>query len=575
MPTTIEIAALLDELDHHVADDLEGQRLDFKEWIARSRDDSVRMAIEMTICMANGGGGTIVLGVRDRVTGRADAIRGVPADVDVARLQRSIYDRTDPKLTVQIEELAVPEGTGRLLLIQVYPGMPPYTDTAGGGKVRVGKDCMPLTGTMRQQLMAATGATDLTAEVVPGAIEALVSAAAMERLREIAAQERAPSDLLDLGDLDLLAALGVLDDGRLTRAGLLLAGRTQRLATLLPNYGWTHLRMRTDTDYADRADGCEALPAALWRITERVMADNPIHTIRQGMFDFEYRTYPEVALREALMNALCHSDYRIPSPVLIRQSPDRLEISNPGAFIGGVSPSNILHHAPVSRNLRLVNALQALRLVNRSNLGVRRMYEAMLWEGKEPPLIEEKAQNVSVTFRASPISAPFRAWVAEEEQRQRPLSVDHLLILQFLLRQGEIDSVTAGRICQRDTDAAREILAGMERQREYLERGGTGRATYFTITAGLHGKLAGPGLPDLDRRTAWEAAKTRVLSAIYQRAERGEPPLANQDVRRLTRLDRRAVLRLIRELEADGHVRTEGKRRWTRYLPANGPEGEV
>ena len=61
--------------------------------------------------------------------------------------------------------------------------------------------------------------------------------------------------------------------------------------------------MRSDTEYHDRVDTAEPLPMALGRITDRIMASNPITTIKRSMFHFEYRTYPDIAIREALMNA--------------------------------------------------------------------------------------------------------------------------------------------------------------------------------------------------------------------------------------------------------------------------------
>ena len=102
--------------------------------------------------MANGGGGTVVFGVADRIQGRDRAILGVPPEIDSNLLKKAVYDQTDPKITPVFEELAVPEGTGRLLLMQIYPGMPPYTDTAGRGTIRISKDCVPLTGTLRRKI---------------------------------------------------------------------------------------------------------------------------------------------------------------------------------------------------------------------------------------------------------------------------------------------------------------------------------------------------------------------------------------------------------------------------------------
>jgi ATP-dependent DNA helicase RecG len=561
-----KIWTILDELNHQPADTLEDQDLDFKEWNERSMHDSVRTVIQMAVCMANGGGGTVVFGVNDKAVGRFKAILGVSPEVDLNRLKKAVYDSTDPKLTPVFHELSVPEGTGRLLVMQVYPGLPPYTDTGGQGLIRVGKECQPLTGTLRRRIMVETGETDLTANEVPEPIEALLSASALEQLRAVARREKAPDDLLGLSDRDLLGALGLIRNGRLLRAGVLLAGSTNAIRQHFPGHVWTHLRMAGDTDYSDRADGNDAVPIALVRILDRIMADNPIATVPQGLFHFEIRTYPEIAIREALLNALVHADFRIPGPIMVKQFGDRLEISNPGGLPGGITPENILRHEPVPRNPTLVDALTRLRLVNRSNLGVRRMYQALLIEGKEPPRILDEGEAVRVIFRATDLSVPFRMFVAVEGDKGRILSVEHLLIIQHLLRNPEIDTLTAAQMTQQTEVDARQALARMETEFGFLERGGTGRGTYWTLRYDLHRRLSAPGHPERDRRIDWEAAKTRVLSILKQRAQRGEAGLNNAEIRQIAHLDRNQVVRLMAELRRENpEISEPGRGRWARY----------
>jgi hypothetical protein len=126
--TLSDITALLDELEQVVADELEDQDLDFKEWPRDGMKHGVDLVVQMAICRANGGG-TVVLGVADRVVGRASAVLGVPPEVDVNRLKKAVYDSSYPKPMPVFEELRVSKGTGRLLVMQVHPGLPPYTDT--------------------------------------------------------------------------------------------------------------------------------------------------------------------------------------------------------------------------------------------------------------------------------------------------------------------------------------------------------------------------------------------------------------------------------------------------------------
>ncbi len=556
MRTVSEIKDLLNELDHQNADSLENQDLDFKEWNQQSMDDSIKMVISMAICMANGGGGTVVLGINDKEVGRLRAIIGVPPEVDVNRLKKVVYDSTDPKLTPVFEELYVLEGFGRLLIMQIYPGIPPYTDTSGRGAIRIGKDCMPLTGSLRRRVMVETGETDFTAEVIPGDPHQSLSPSSMEHLRDVARHERVPDELIRLSDIDLLTQIGVLKSGRLTRAGVLLAGTETAIRKHIPGYIWTHLRMDSDTRYTDRADGVSALPTTLSRLLERINADNPIQTLEYGMFHFEYRIYPELVLREALMNALCHTDFRIAGPIMVKQFPDRLEISNPGGFIAGITPHNILHHPPAARNPLLVEALVRLRVVNRSNLGVNRMYEALLVEGKEPPLIQEIGESVLVIFKHCDFSAEFRTFIVEESQANRLLNVEHLLALYFLLSHSELDTATFAPLCQRMESHAKDILTEMEQSYNYLERRGKGKGTYWTLRPEIYRRLAESNRPERNPPIDWEAAKTRIISMLMERARRGESGLSNKQIRQITHYDRHQVSRLFRELQ---HEFTEVK----------------
>ena len=574
MPTTREISALLDRLDHVVADDLEGQTLDFKEWNARSHRDSIALVLEAVICMANGGGGTLVVGVRDKFVGRSAAIVGVPADLDVNRLKRAIYDGTDPKLTPTIDEMAVPEGSGRLLVVQIHGGIPPYTDTRGQGKIRIGKDCQPLTGSMRRQVMAGTGETDFTADEVAGRLRDLISAAGMERLRAVAAKEQAPAELLSKSDADLLTSLGLVRRSHLTRGGLLLTGRDEAIAAAFPGYAWTYLHMRSDTDYDDRADGRDCLTIALDRIIDRIMPRNPLTTIQQGLFHFEFRTYPEIALREGLLNAFCHADYRIPGPVQIKQFSDRLEITNPGGLIGGVSPTNILRHEPVSRNPLLVNALTALRLVNRSNLGVRRMYQAMLQDGKEPPVIRDEGDAVRLVLMASDFSVPFRTFVGEEANRSHWLSVEDLLIIQYLLRHSEIDVAVTATICQQHEREAREGLRRLDSRYQVLESHRRGKDTTWSLRAECERRLTSDTAPTRSRQALLEAAVSAILRALRDRHERQQPGLSNADIRKLTSLDREQVKYLMRKIKQDGMAESDGRGAGARWRYVGSVDGE-
>lgn len=551
MRTAAEITQLLDELDNSIADDLEDQDLDFKQWPDNSRNDAIELVVKMAVCMVNGGGGTVVFGVADHVQGRADAIPGIPLDIDINILKKAVYNKTDPKIIPVFEELKVPEGTGRVLIMQIHPGFPPHTDSSGRGTIRIGKDCQPLTGTMRGKIAVETGETDFTAEEIPGDPNALISHVAMEHLRDISREKHAPDDLLRLSDLDLLRSLEVISKtGHLTRAGLLLGGSEEAIKEHFPGYVWTFLQMETSSSYINREDRTSSIPAAIRRLEELIVPFNPISTVQQGMFHFEFRTYPEVAIREVLMNAFCHRDYRSSGPVLVKISPATMEISNSGGFIGGITAENILHHLPAPRNPSLVGALIKLNLVNRSNLGISRTFEAFLMEGKEPPTILDIGDAVRVTFTRQEISPLMRSFVAERSSAGRYYSVDELLILNHLVHHPEIDTGAASALCQQQEPTIRGVLTTLETE-GLIERGGTGRGTYWSITPATHRRLSESGDSERNRRIDREAAKTRILSILIERAHRGERGLSNSEIRKITHYDRHQVYHLMKELKVE------------------------
>ncbi len=565
MRTVDQISGILPALEHSIADSFEDQDLDFKQWDESSIDDAIDLVVKMAICMANGGGGTVVFGIADKVIGRTMAIKGVPLSIDINRLKLAVYDETDPKITPEFQDLFVPEGTGRLLLMQIHPGMPPYTDTKGRGTIRVGKDCKPLTGTMRRKISAETGETDYSAEVIPGDAISKISPSAMERLRQIARAEHAPEDLLHLSDVELLSSLGVVSSGSLTRAGLILGGTEEAIRAHIPGYVWTFLHMRTDTDYDVRVDQTTAIPPSILRIEELITPYNTVDTTQDGMHEYEYPIYPTRAIREVLMNAFCHADFRRAGPIMVKVFQTRVEISNHGGFIGGITPDNILHHTPTPRNHLLVAALIKLHLVNRSSLGIPRIFSAFLMEGKEPPIIEESGESVRVIFRAQMISPYMRSYIAERSPDERVFSVDDLLLIHHLLRHQEIDTAGASHLCQRSEGDVKEILNTLESER-IVQRRGTGKGTYWSLSPALSRRLSESGPTEHKRRIDWEVAKTRVLSILKEREEQGMEGLSNQDIRQITLFDRHQVFRLMNELRQENpEISEPGKGKGARY----------
>ncbi|HEY4573001.1 MAG TPA: ATP-binding protein, partial [Thermoanaerobaculia bacterium] len=456
IPSSHDLLALLDRLERETADDLETQWLDFKPWQGAKED--MKVAVEYAACFANAEGGAVVFGVADRTRGRAKAIHGTSGyDLDVWR--RGIFDSTRPNLTVEVEELRVPEGTGRLLVVRVLRGEhPPYGTAQGLFKQRVGKNCMPMDGQRFVKSRIATGAMDWSGERSRDLTIADLDAVEIARARNVLRRNHADSGLLALSNPDLLLALGAVRNGQVTYAGLLLFGREETLRELCPQHQVHYVYQVTGTEVA-RNDSYQAGLLSILERLEQIFTSpvNPEQELPLGLSRLRIPAFPVEVVREAVLNAVTHRDYLDPGEVLVRHMADQLVITSPGGFIAGITPENILRHEPVSRNRTLAEAFEKLRLVERAGIGRRRIFETMLAYGKKIPEYEADGRVTLRIFDGS-FDERTAALVARWRGEGREIGLDGLLILSFLRDHAFIDTLSAAQLLQLPREEARAVL---------------------------------------------------------------------------------------------------------------------
>lgn len=108
--------------------------------------------------------------------------------------------------------------------------------------------------------------------------------------------------------------------------------------------------------------------------------------------------YPELAVRELLMNALLHRSYEAPAPIRFYQFADRIEIQNPGPLYGAARPENFPRQTSY-RNPVLAEAMKTLGAVNRFGRGVERAQAALTRNGNPPAEFEFGDTYFGATIR--------------------------------------------------------------------------------------------------------------------------------------------------------------------------------
>ncbi len=556
MARELELTPIIARLDGSPADALEFDHLEFKSW-APAPDDRkrrVRALRESVVAMANASGGTIVLGVADRKSTRAEAIHGV-GDLDGDLLRRDIYDGTDPHILVDLESLEVPEG--RLLALRVPRGIPPHTTTDGVARIRVGKESKPLTGSHLALLASTRAGLDSTAQLVKDAEFADLDLAQLNRLREEISANESDSGLVRLSDRRLLEALGLADGSDLTLAAILLFGKPTALARFAPTHDFIFVRRADDTRYEARRDLRAPLLQTLDEVAELIRNHTGLTTVSvSGLRDLEIRDVGPWVAREAILNAVTHRDYFPRQSVLVSLYPDRLEVTSPGGFPGGVTAENVIRHPPVRRNSLLANVFRDIGLVDRVGQGVDRIYTELLRAGKPRPYYGGASDFVRLTLptRTDPEIVRF---LDSEDRRGSRFGLDDLLVFDALRETEEIDRWSGAKILQTDDTEAARRLASLRRDGHLVARG-RGRGTKYRLAETLRSVFA---RTLFERPAAEEDERRRVLS-VLARGDR----LTNAQVRRLIAGSRNSALLMMRTLCREGFAVMEGTRGGAYYI---------
>jgi len=557
-----ELREQLDRLEAETADDIENESLEIKRAPA-DRNELKRWLTKGAVCLANQRGGCVLVGVADRTKGRQKAIAGV-GDVPFRGLERDIYDATDPHILIELEELHTPEGV--LLAAHVPKGIPPHTTTDGRAWIRIDDDCVPLTGSAIARMISSSGALDLSAAPADGASLDDLSPQALEKGRDYLRRRPGLASLAGEDDRTMLEGLRLVGAKELAQAAMLLFGRPEAIARFLPQHEIAILRYTSSTRFDRRLSLRGPLMLDLARIEDELAAVSSLRTVQpRGFAQLDLPTIDWEVAREATLNAVAHRDYFLRQAIIVALHSDRMEISSPGGFVGGVTPTNILRHAPVHRNELLAATLQQLGFVDRAGVGVDRIYERLLRFGARLPTYVADESSVSLSIPMGG-SDEFAAWVLEREAEGGDLDLDRLILLRRLVDVGSLDRPAAAACLQLSDDQTAERLTAMRRE-GLLVAHGRGRGTRYELSRPLSERLRGRGLTDADHPLEAEGVRLRVLELLRERGR-----LTNAEIRDFSGYDRQGVLALEKALQEEGLIELHGYGRGA-YIALAGKDG--
>jgi ATP-dependent DNA helicase RecG len=531
----------------------ESQQLEFKE-PARSIKETLTLLADAAVCFANADGGRIILGINDSETD-ASAFVGVPLDYSIEVVQRGVFDRTTPRLTLLVSERFVREA--RLLVLSVPPGVMPHSNNAGTATRRIGRECRPFPPAEQREFLAAKGQFDWSAQPSGLAIGDL-SKAELDRMRALL-DEAGTEDLARLRDRALLESLHLIAaDGSATNAAVLLLGRESDLPQVTPSYGYAYqYRPSPGSEATHRLRGHRPLLAAIQALIEAVGARVELRPLNlSGGVQLGLADYPHSAVREFVVNALVHRAYDANGSVDLEHSPDRLTITSPGGLVAGVTSENILTHPSTPRNRLLTEVIARCQLAERTGQGIDRAYREMLRAGKAPPSIEDLALSVRVTLIGGIGNDAFVRFVRDLPDELNG-DVEVLIALSLLRDSQSIDAHQLAVTIQRGPVEAQDVL-----ERLADEENGILEPTRTTIRKPFPAyRLRNKPLADLARAVSYRRRGLDEDDAKVVEHVKEYGYITNQTLQRLFDLNVYAARNMLTDLRDRGVVEKIGDAR--------------
>ena len=521
----------------------EDEHLEFKE--AKRRYDFEKL-VKYCVALANEGGGRMILGVTDRPPRK---VVGTGAFDNLGRTKAGLIERLE--LRIDVDEIA--HRDGRVLVFRV-PSRPTGVpiEYKGAYLMRGGEDLIPMTQDQLKRILD-EGVQDFSAEICPRATPGDLLPRAIQRFRKLWIRKSRNQKLSGLTDERLLADGELLIDGQLTYAALILFGHKEALGKLLPQAEVIFEYRSTEASgpaqqREEFRQGFLSFEEEIWRLVDQW---NGLEHFQDGFFVGDIPTFNEAVIREAILNAVCHRDYRLAESVFIRQFPRKLEVVSPGGFPPSIDQENILwHQAP--RNRRIAEAFGKCGLVERSGQGVNLMFETCIREGKsKPDFARSDKSHVWALFHGEIEDPRFLQFLERVgSDRLATFSTEDFLLLDLIRKEEAIP------------DRLREQVHPLLEE-GIIERIGRGRGVRHILSRKFYRFLGEKGVYTRKRGLDRETNKRLLLQHIDDNGEEGAPFQELMQV--LPALTRNQVQTLLRELKAEGEIENRGRTKGARW----------
>ena len=249
---------------------------------------------------------------------------------------------------------------------------------------------------------------------------------------------------------EFLSNAGVMIDGGITRAAIILLGKPVSVFKLRPavvRVTWSLRDEKQDVvDY-------EHFTAPFILTVDQILAKVRNLTMREmpggTLFPDVMQQYDDYSMREILHNCIAHQDYTLQERINLVENPGFLYYANGGSFIPGTVQKALATHGPQRhyRNECLCNAMVHFNMIDIVGRGIRKIFNQQ-WERRFPMPdyeIDAAKKEVAVRLYGNAINEKYTKLLKENKD----LSFEDCLMLDAVQKGHQLNEVDAQNLLSR------------------------------------------------------------------------------------------------------------------------------
>jgi len=438
----------------------ESQIIEFKESFDRE-------ALETVVAFANAKGGTIFIGVANN-----KKVKGISVGKEtLAQWSNQIAQATEPTVIPELQVEEIYNKKVVLIGIKEYPLKP--VSFRGRCFKRVGNSNRQMspqeiaqmhlqsTGNSWDALPASVSGTDvLNSENIKNYIN---TAASLSRRRFVKTDS----------STEVLTKLELIKEGKPTWAAVLLFGKNPQspLTQATIHCG----RFKGETTIIDDRLISGSLIGQIDEVMDFIRKNINVEFVITGKPQRdEIWDYPLEALREAVINAVCHRDYSDSADIQIKIYEDSIYIWNLGGLPFDLAIEDLLDpaHSSKPRNKLISQVFYDMGIIERYGSGIQRMIGACVKAGLPTPVFEEKFGGFAITFQKDILT--------EERLRKTGLNERQIKAVLYVKEKGKITNKEYRQLTGISDEGARLDLKDLLEKGILISRG-KGRNVYYAL----------------------------------------------------------------------------------------------